>query len=212
MLTLSNPRREIGFLRFKVTHVSNTLHLCLDFDNTDVRRLMFLFRFANFPIEFGTSPLGNFKIFHLGCELILLLVDVGPRKFAFEHFYPGVLVPQRFCLGEPDHCGFPDVFEIRYDLPLLRTNALRCREVLTDRVVLLLKLLQLRASEEELVWRSINAIGLAEKGLPYTSQWSRPRSGIDEPHLGEYKSMPKEVLGVLPCVKMLIGLSTSIPK
>jgi len=155
MLTLSNPRCEIGFPPFKFIHVCKILHLHLDFCNTDVRLLVFLFRLANLLIERGSPPLGDFNLFHLGCELIFLLVDVGPRKLPFELLNLGMLVAQRLCLGESDHRSLPEVFEIRNNILLLRAHALRCREVLADRVVLLLKELQLRTSEEELVRISI---------------------------------------------------------
>ena len=119
MPTLSNLRREIGFLSFKIIHVSKTLHLRLNFGNTGVRILIFLFRLANFLIECGSSPLDNFNFFHLIRELILLLMNVGPRKLPFELLRLGVLVAQRLRLGEPDHSEFPDAFEIRDDLLLL---------------------------------------------------------------------------------------------
>ena len=164
MPTLSNLRREIGFLPFKITHVSKTLYLRLDFGDTGVRTLIFLFRLAKFLIECGSSPLDIFNFHHLIRELILLLVNVGPRKLRFELLHLAVLVAQRLCLGEPNHSEFPDAFEIRDDLLLLQAHALRRCEVLADRVVLFLKLLQLCAPEEELDWRSINAIGLEKEG------------------------------------------------
>lgn len=156
MLTLSNLGREIRLLLFKIAHVSKSLHLSLDLGDSKVRLLVFLFRLANLLVECGSSPLGDFNLFHLGRELILLFVDVGPRKLPFELLDLGVLIAQRLCLGEPDHRGLPEVLEIRDNLLLFGAHALRCREVLADRFVLLLKELQLCASEEELVWRSIN--------------------------------------------------------
>jgi hypothetical protein len=117
------------------------MHICLDIGNLDICPLVFLLRLENLLLERGSSPLGDLNLFHLGRELVLLVVDVGPRKLPFELLDLGVLVTQGLCLRQPDHRGFPDVFEIWDNLLLLCAHALRCREVLTDRIVFLLKLL-----------------------------------------------------------------------
>jgi len=149
--TLSNLGGEIGFLSLKLIHLSKALHLRLDFSNTYIRLLVFLVRLADFLIESRSSPLDGINLFHLGREFILLLVDVGPCKLPFERLDLGMLVAQRLCLSESNHRCLPEVFEIRDNLLLLCTYTFRCREVLADCVILLLKQLQLCTSEEELI-------------------------------------------------------------